>query len=65
MAISSHRLVSVEDGHVTFRWKDYAHGSNCRAMTLTHDEFLHRFLHHVLPVDQNPQIRLIPGKRLW
>ena len=49
VAISNHRLLSAEDGHVTFRWKDYAHGSNCRTMTLTHDEFLRRFLQHVLP----------------
>jgi hypothetical protein len=49
VAISNQRLLSVEDGRVTFRWKDYAHGSNCRAMTLTHDEFLRRFLQHILP----------------
>jgi predicted nucleic acid-binding Zn ribbon protein len=49
VAISNHRLLSVDDGHVTFRWKDYAHESRGRAMTLTHDEFLRRFLQHVLP----------------
>ena len=49
VAISNHRLLSVDDGHVTFRWKDYAHGSRCRAMTLTVEEFLRRFLQHVLP----------------
>lgn len=34
---------------MTFRWKDYAHGSKQRKMTLTTDEFLRRFLLHVLP----------------
>jgi hypothetical protein len=49
VAISNHRLLSVDDDHVTFRWKDYAHHSKCRAMTLTLEEFLRRFLQHVLP----------------
>jgi hypothetical protein len=49
VAISNHRLLSVEDDQVTFRWKDYAHHSKCRAMTLTLEQFLHRFLQHVLP----------------
>lgn len=49
VAISNHRLVDLTDTHVTFLWKDYAHGSKRRAMTLTHEEFLRRFLEHVLP----------------
>ena len=49
VAISNHRLLSVDGDHVTFRWKDYAHHSKCRAMTLTMEEFLRRFLQHVLP----------------
>ena len=49
VAISNHRLLSVDNHHVTFRWKDYAHHSKCRAMTLTLEEFLRRFLQHVLP----------------
>lgn len=49
VAISNHRLLSVDGDHVTFRWKDYAHHSKCRAMTLTLEEFLRRFLQHVLP----------------
>jgi hypothetical protein len=49
VAISNHRLLSVDGDHVTFRWKDYAHHSKCRAMTLTSEEFLRRFLQHVLP----------------
>ena len=36
-------------GKVTFRWKDYAHGSKQRKMTVTAEEFLRRFMLHVLP----------------
>jgi hypothetical protein len=49
VAISNHRFVDLTDTHVTFRWKDYAHGSKRRKMTLTHEGFLRRFLEHVLP----------------
>jgi len=49
VAISNHRLLSVADGKVTFRWKDYAHGSKQRKMTLTAEEFLRRFMLHLLP----------------
>jgi hypothetical protein len=44
VAISNHRLLNVTDTEVTFRWKDYAHYSKSRVMTLTHEEFLRRFL---------------------
>jgi predicted Zn-ribbon and HTH transcriptional regulator len=49
VAISNHRIVDVTDTHVTFRWKDYAHHNKCRTMTLSQEEFLRRFLEHVLP----------------
>ena len=49
VAISSHRLLSFRDGQVIFRWKDYAHGNKQKRMTLSADEFLRRFLIHVLP----------------
>jgi hypothetical protein len=49
VAISNHRLLSVDADRVTFRWKDYAHHCKCRAMTLSLGEFLRRFLQHVLP----------------
>jgi hypothetical protein len=49
VAISNHRLVAFADGQVTFRWKDYAHGSKQKLMTVTAEEFLRRFLLHVLP----------------
>jgi hypothetical protein len=56
VAISNHRLLNVTDHDVTFRWKDYAHHSKSRAMTLTHEEFLRRLLQHVLPTGF-PRIR--------
>jgi hypothetical protein len=49
VAISNHRLIAMEDGKVTFRWKDYAHGGKQRKMTLAAEEFIRRFLLHVLP----------------
>jgi hypothetical protein len=49
VAISNHRLVQLTDGQVTFRWKDYAHGNKKRLMTVSANEFLGRFMFHVLP----------------
>ena len=49
VAISNHRLLSVDDNQVRFRWKDYAHHNKRRTITLSHEEFLRRFLQHVLP----------------
>jgi hypothetical protein len=49
VAISNHRIVDMDDAQVTFRWKDYAHHRKSRTMTITHEEFLRRFLQHVLP----------------
>ena len=49
VAISNHRLVTLDHGHVTFRWRDSAHGNKKKPMTLSVDEFLRRFLLHVLP----------------
>ena len=49
VAISNHRLVAFEDGRVTFRWRDSAHNNEQKLMTLSLDEFLRRFLLHLLP----------------
>src|SRR5271156_2744655 len=49
VAISNHRLVSFADQKVTFRWRDSAHNNEQRLMTLSLDEFLRRFLLHLLP----------------
>jgi Putative transposase/Transposase zinc-binding domain len=49
VAISNHRIVNLADGHVAFRWKDYARGSRQKTMVLHGEEFLRRFSLHVLP----------------
>ena len=49
MAISNHRLVAFANDHVSFRWRDYAHGGKRKIITVPADEFLRRFLLHVLP----------------
>lgn len=49
VAISNHRLLALQDGNVTFSWKDYARSNQQRSMTLKADEFIRRFLLHVLP----------------
>jgi Putative transposase/Transposase zinc-binding domain len=49
VAISNHRLVSFDDGQVTFPWRDSAHNNEQKLMTLSLDEFLRRFLLHLLP----------------
>jgi hypothetical protein len=49
VAISNHRLVAFENDRVSFRWRDYAHGGKNKVMTVSVDEFLRRFLLHVLP----------------
>jgi hypothetical protein len=49
VAISNHRLLNVVDGNVSFRWKDYRHDSHQKVMCLEAQEFIRRFLLHVLP----------------
>src|SRR6516164_3228548 len=49
VAISNHRLVSLVERKVTFRWRDSAHNNQQKLMTLALDEFLRRFLLHLLP----------------
>jgi len=49
VAISNRRLVALAEKDVTFRWRDSAHGNKKRSMTLPVEEFLRRFLLHVLP----------------
>jgi hypothetical protein len=41
--------LALRDGQVTFTYKDYAHGGKERTLTLPAEEFLRRFLQHVLP----------------
>lgn len=49
IAISNHRIKKVENGQVTFSYKDYAHGSVQRLLPLDAEEFLRRFCLHILP----------------
>ena len=49
MAISNHRLISFADGRVAFRWRDSAHNNEQKLLTLSVEEFLRRFLLHLLP----------------
>src|SRR5712671_5804933 len=49
VAISNHRLVSITDGQVTFRWRDSAHHNEQKLLPLSLNEFLCRFLLHILP----------------
>jgi Putative transposase/Transposase zinc-binding domain len=51
VAISNRRLLSDEDGQISFQWKDYKHENrqNSKVMTVGADEFIRRFLIHTLP----------------
>ena len=49
VAISNNRLLAIEDGQVQFRYKDYRDGSQQKTMSLSGNEFIRRFLLHVLP----------------
>ena len=49
VAISNNRLLDIAGGKVTFRYKDYRHDAQQKTMTLEAEEFIRRFLLHVLP----------------
>ncbi len=49
IAISNHRLISLENGKVSFIWRDYRQGNKQRIMILDTEEFMRRFLLHALP----------------
>jgi hypothetical protein len=49
VAISNRRLLQLEDGQVSFQWKDYRDGQQQKVMTVSAAEFLRRFLQHALP----------------
>jgi hypothetical protein len=49
VAISNNRLLDIEGEQVRFKWKDYRHGDQIKTMTLSADEFIRRFLLHVMP----------------
>jgi len=49
VALSNDRLLSLDDGIVRFRWKDYTDGNRVKVMALEAEEFLRRFLLNVVP----------------
>lgn len=49
VAISNNRILKLEDGQVTFKWRDYRDSSRWKEMTVSAEEFIRRFLMHVLP----------------
>ncbi len=49
VAITSHRILSIDDTNITFNYKDYKDGDKQKQMTLSHEEFLRRFEQHILP----------------
>jgi hypothetical protein len=49
VAIANSRLINIDDAQVQFRWKDYRRPEKSKLMTLDADEFIRRFLLHVLP----------------
>jgi Putative transposase/Transposase zinc-binding domain len=49
VAISNHRIVDIEDGQVKFNWRDYRDNNQQKTMPLSAEEFIRRFLLHVLP----------------
>jgi len=49
IAISNHRIISIKNDHVSFKWRDYADGNKNKVMSLHAHEFIRRFLLHVLP----------------
>ena len=49
IAISNNRILELQDGNVSFRWRDYADGDRQKTMTVKAQEFIRRFLLHVLP----------------
>jgi hypothetical protein len=56
VALSNHRLLDIDNGQVRFLYKDYRDASQQKTMTLSADEFIRRFLLHLLP-DRFPRIR--------
>jgi len=49
VAIYNNRLLDIEGDQIQFKWKDYRNGDSVKAMSLSSDEFIRRFLMHVLP----------------
>lgn len=76
VAISNSRIVKSEDGQVSFKWRDYKDNNQWKVMTVSADEFIRRFLIHILPHrfmkirhygflgNRNKSIKLVVCKKL-
>ena len=49
VAITAHRILHIDDSHISFKYKDYADKHKQKVMVLSHEEFLRRFEQHILP----------------
>lgn len=49
VAISNERILKIEEGKVTFKWRDYKDGNKMKEMTVSIEEFIRRFMLHILP----------------
>jgi len=49
VAISNNRILKLENGQVSFKWRDYKDGSQWKVMSISAEEFIRRFLLHILP----------------
>jgi hypothetical protein len=49
VAISNNRIIAINNGIVTFKWRDYKDNNKVKFMTLGVEEFIRRFLMHILP----------------
>ena len=49
IAISNNRILSCDENHVTFKWRDYSDNNKLKIMKLHPHEFIRRFLHHIVP----------------
>ena len=49
VAVSNHRIISCADSQVSFKWRDYRDGNKAKIMTISANEFMRRFLLHILP----------------
>jgi putative transposase len=71
VAISNNRLLNLQDGWVRFRYKDYAHGNRRKTMRLDAQEFIRRFLLHILPKGLHSAFAItdsaltVPRQRNW
>ena len=49
VAISNSRIINIDNGKVTFKWRDYRDNNKMKTMVLDAEEFIRRFILHILP----------------